>query len=61
MTAILIYTSGCTSKGVYNEIQRHRESDCRKYYGSQYDDCMEGYGMSYESYKRILDQQTISE
>jgi len=56
--ALLATTIGCSSKQVYEAIQESWEQECRQMPVAQYEDCIEGYEQSYDSYKKPLDEAT---
>ena len=60
VTLALSFTSGCTSKQLYNAVQENRLQECAKLYGSQREECEARYQMDYETYERER-QQVLNE
>ena len=48
---VLAIITGCTYRGVYEGIQTSKQSECASLPPAQYEDCMEGAGLSYEDYE----------
>jgi len=46
----------CSNRQVYEAIQYNRQLECQKGPQSQYEECMERAGESYESYKKKREQ-----
>ena len=47
---IAVVISGCSSKQVYNNIQKNAQHDCRELPQSTYQKCMDRYSESFEPY-----------
>lgn len=47
-----ILTSGCSSKAVYDNIQRNNRQECNDVPPAQYEECMERSNKSYKDYER---------
>lgn len=45
-------TAGCSTKAVYNDIQRNNRQACANVPPPQYEECLDRSGKSYEEYER---------
>ncbi|WP_290579971.1 hypothetical protein [Ketobacter sp.] len=55
MPVLVTALMACSSKGTYEAIQNGQKNDCQKYYGDEYDKCIEPYSKPYEDYERDRD------
>jgi len=49
---LLFVFSGCSNKGVYEQIQTNNRVECGRLPASQYDECVESNKMPYDEYER---------
>jgi hypothetical protein len=49
---LLLLTSACSYRGMYESIRISRQYECSKFPPSVYDDCMKDMDQSYEQYER---------
>lgn len=53
---IAILVSGCSTKDIYNDIQRNAQRACEKEPPARYEECLKEYDQPYESYKNARDE-----
>lgn len=49
---ICMMVAGCSSKAVYDNMQRNSRQECVSVPPAQYDECIERSSKSYDEYKR---------
>ena len=49
---MLLIFSGCTNKGVYEQIQTNNRVECGKLSPSQYEECVQRASKRYDEYER---------
>lgn len=50
---VAMFLGACTSKALYDMSHENKKQECeRKFEGQAREDCMRGYELSYEEYKR---------
>ena len=49
---LLFILSGCSNKGIYEQIQTNNRVNCGKLPNSQYEECIEGNSKTYDEYER---------
>ncbi|MBV2129300.1 hypothetical protein [Arsukibacterium indicum] len=53
---LLLGITGCSNKGVYQDLQRNKRNECLQLPQAEYDKCMQTMEMSYEEYERQRQQ-----
>lgn len=54
--SLLFAPTGCSHKGVYQDLQRNKRNECMQAPSAEYDRCMRAMDMSYEEYERQRQQ-----
>lgn len=49
---VCILLAGCSSKAVYDNVQRNNRQECVNVPPAQYEECIQRSSQSYEEYKR---------
>ena len=52
VTVVVLLIGACSNKAIYDNIQLNNRNDCAKLPRSQYDECIERAGKSYDEYER---------
>lgn len=58
---LCILVAGCSSKAVYDNMQRNNRQECVSVPPAQYEECIERSSKSYEEYKRDRAEMLKSE
>lgn len=57
-TALLLcLEAGCGSRGVYDAMRLHQEQRCLELQGTDRNECLQRTGMSYDEYRRHLEER----
>jgi len=54
---LIVTTSGCGPRNVYDAIRYNRELECQKLQGPDQSECLRRSGMSYDEYQRQLNEK----
>ncbi|WP_026836446.1 hypothetical protein [Limisalsivibrio acetivorans] len=54
--ACVLFVCGCTKRAWYDGMRDSQSFQCSRYDGEQRDRCLEGSGMSYDEYRRTMDE-----
>lgn len=52
ISTLVLQTSGCSYRGVYDSLQANQRQQCEKLPQPEYEDCIERVNGDYETYKR---------
>ncbi|MBZ9613536.1 hypothetical protein [Rheinheimera maricola] len=53
---LLLGVTGCSNKGVYQDLQRNKHNECMRGPVADYDRCMQNMDQSYEEYEQQRQQ-----
>lgn len=56
MVIALLLLTGCSTKGVYQDLQRNKHNQCVQLPVSEYQKCMQDMSKSYEEYQQQREQ-----